>query len=97
MFNGTRSRVHRQYPKFDDHRHVPAVMVDEGFRKMISTFNPKYTLPSRIYFKKMMEKKLEQITGKLKDIHKDTDSIALTADLWTSIAAEAYLGSEVSA
>lgn len=67
-------------------------MVVEGFQKIISTFNPKYMLPSRTYFKKLMEKKHEQITGKLKDIHKKTDSIALTADLWTIVAAEPYLG-----
>ncbi|CAJ1065719.1 E3 SUMO-protein ligase ZBED1-like [Xyrichtys novacula] len=71
----------------------PLSMVeDEGFQKMISTFNPKYTLPSRTYFTKLMEKKYEEIKAKLTNILKKCDSIALTADIWTSVATEAYLG-----
>ncbi|XP_042343871.1 E3 SUMO-protein ligase ZBED1-like [Plectropomus leopardus] len=71
----------------------PLSMVeDEGFQKMISAFNPNYALPSRTYFMKMMEKKYEDIKGKLKNMLKETDSIALTADIWTSVATEAYLG-----
>ncbi|XP_032446924.1 zinc finger BED domain-containing protein 1-like [Xiphophorus hellerii] len=69
-----------------------SVVEDEGFQKMISTFNPNYTPPSRTYFVKMMEKKYEEIKDKLKNILKETDSIALTADIWTSVATEAYLG-----
>uniref|UniRef100_A0A3P9NJF9 HAT C-terminal dimerisation domain-containing protein n=1 Tax=Poecilia reticulata TaxID=8081 RepID=A0A3P9NJF9_POERE len=68
-----------------------SVVEDEGFQKMISTFNPNYTPPSRTYFVKM-EKKYEEIKDKLKNILKETDSIALTADIWTSVATEAYLG-----
>uniref|UniRef100_UPI003AAD97D9 E3 SUMO-protein ligase ZBED1-like n=1 Tax=Centroberyx gerrardi TaxID=166262 RepID=UPI003AAD97D9 len=71
----------------------PLSMVeDEGFEKMISTFNPRYALPSRTYFMKMMEKKYEEIKGKLKNTLKETDSITLTTDIWTSVATEAYLG-----
>uniref|UniRef100_A0A087X520 BED-type domain-containing protein n=1 Tax=Poecilia formosa TaxID=48698 RepID=A0A087X520_POEFO len=69
-----------------------SVVEDEGFQKMISTFNPNYTPPSRTYFVKMMEKKYEEIKDKLKNILKETDSIALTADIWTSVATKAYLG-----
>ncbi|XP_040275761.1 E3 SUMO-protein ligase ZBED1-like [Bufo bufo] len=71
----------------------PLSMVeDEGFQRMISTFNPRYTLPSRTYFMKIMEKKYEDIKGKLTNTLKETDSIALTTDIWTSVATEAYLG-----
>lgn len=71
----------------------PLSMVeDEGFQRMISTFNPRYALPSRTYFMKMMEKKYEAIKAKLKNTLKEIDSIALTTDIWTSIATEAYLG-----
>uniref|UniRef100_A0A3B5A3U7 BED-type domain-containing protein n=1 Tax=Stegastes partitus TaxID=144197 RepID=A0A3B5A3U7_9TELE len=71
----------------------PLSMVeDEGFQKMISTFNPKYALPSRAHFAKMMEKKYEDIKGKLKNTLTEIDGIALTTDIWTSVAAEAYLG-----
>lgn len=65
----------------------PLSMVeDQGFQKMISTFNPKYVLPSRTYFVKMMEKKYEEIKGKLKNTLKEADTIALTTDIWTSVA-----------
>lgn len=43
-----------------------SIVEDEGFQKMISAFNPNYALPSRTYFMKMMEKKYEDIKGKLK-------------------------------
>ncbi|KAI7790056.1 putative zinc finger BED domain-containing protein 4-like, partial [Triplophysa rosa] len=71
----------------------PLSMVeDDGFKAMISTFNPKYELPSRTFFMKKMEKKYECIKGKLKKALQETDSIALTTDIWTSVATEAYLG-----
>lgn len=71
----------------------PLSMVeDDGFKAMISTFNPKYELPSRPFFMKKIEKKYECIKGKLKKSLQETDSIALTTDIWTSVATEAYLG-----
>nr|XP_055065281.1 E3 SUMO-protein ligase ZBED1-like [Misgurnus anguillicaudatus] len=71
----------------------PLSMVeDKGFRDMISTFNPKYNLPSRTYFTQLMEKKHRDITEKLKAVLKQTEYVALTTDIWTSVATEAYLG-----
>ncbi|KAL1277140.1 hypothetical protein QQF64_023813 [Cirrhinus molitorella] len=59
---------------------------------MIATFNPKYKLPSRPFFMKKWRKKYECIKGKLKKALQETDSIAFTTDIWTSVATEAYLG-----
>ncbi|XP_059208582.1 E3 SUMO-protein ligase ZBED1-like [Centropristis striata] len=71
----------------------PLSMVeDKGFRNMISMFNPKYNLPSRTHFTNLMEKKYEKIKEKLKISVKEAESVALTADIWTSVATEAYLG-----
>uniref|UniRef100_A0A8C1VWD7 HAT C-terminal dimerisation domain-containing protein n=1 Tax=Cyprinus carpio TaxID=7962 RepID=A0A8C1VWD7_CYPCA len=71
----------------------PLSMVeDDCFKAMISTFNPKYELPSRPFFMKKMEKKYEGIKGKLMKALQETDSVALTTDIWTSVATEAYLG-----
>lgn len=72
----------------------PLSMVeDEGFRKMLNTFNPGYTLPSRTYFTRLMEKKYQDTFQGVKSAIKATNSkIALTADIWTSVATEAYLG-----
>ena len=39
----------------------PLSMVeDEGFKQMIKTFHPGYTLPSRTHFTKLMEGKYEK-------------------------------------
>ncbi|XP_061542548.1 E3 SUMO-protein ligase ZBED1-like [Phycodurus eques] len=71
----------------------PLSMVDDkGFRKMISTFNPKYSMPSLTYFTNMMEKKHQEMTAKLENVLQDTECVALTTDFWTSVATEAYLG-----
>ncbi|KAK0138793.1 Zinc finger BED domain-containing protein 1 [Merluccius polli] len=71
----------------------PLSMVeDKGFRDMISTFNSKYNLPSRTYFTQLMEKKHQEIKEKLKVVLKETECVALTTDIWTSVATEAYLG-----
>ncbi|XP_061578913.1 E3 SUMO-protein ligase ZBED1-like [Cololabis saira] len=65
---------------------------DSGFKAMVSTFHPKYELPSRTYFTKQMEKKYEVIKAKVKQALQETDSVALTTDIWTSISTEAYMG-----
>lgn len=72
----------------------PLSIVDgQGFREMINTFYPGYTLPSRSHFTKLMEKKYEENLERLKASLKNVKSkIALTTDAWTSIATEAYLG-----
>ncbi|XP_073710072.1 E3 SUMO-protein ligase ZBED1-like [Misgurnus anguillicaudatus] len=72
--------------------HPLSMVEDDGFKAMISTFNPKYELPSRPFFMKKIETNYECIKGKLKKSLKETDSIALTTDIWTSVATEAYLG-----
>ena len=66
---------------------------DEGFKQMIHVLNPGYTLPSRTHFTKLMETKYEQTFKAVKSDIKATQSeIALTTDVWTSVATEAYLG-----
>ncbi|KAK1900659.1 Zinc finger BED domain containing protein 1 [Dissostichus eleginoides] len=70
-----------------------SMVEDEGFKQMVTTFHPGYTLPSRTHFTKLMEGKYEATFGKLKDALKATkNKIALTTDAWTSVATEAYLG-----
>ncbi|XP_077389161.1 E3 SUMO-protein ligase ZBED1-like [Festucalex cinctus] len=71
----------------------PLSMVeDKGFRKMISTFNPKYNIPSIAFFTSMMERRHQEMTEKLKNVLQDTECVALTTDVWTSVAAAIYLG-----
>lgn len=72
----------------------PLSMVDdEGFRAMVNTFQPGYILPKRTCFTNMMEKKYANKLQKVKDaLSLCCSMISLTADAWTSIATEAYLG-----
>ncbi|XP_072314069.1 zinc finger BED domain-containing protein 4-like [Eucyclogobius newberryi] len=71
----------------------PLSMVEgKGFKEMISKFSPQYELPSTIYFTKKMEDKYKEIKGKLIDAIKKCDSVALTTDIWTSVAVEAFMG-----
>ncbi|KAI4892975.1 hypothetical protein NFI96_003470 [Prochilodus magdalenae] len=72
----------------------PLSMVeDEGFNRMICTFNPGYTLPSRTHFTKLMERKYEETFMEVRTaINTNHSKLALTADIWTSVASEACLG-----
>uniref|UniRef100_A0A8C5LPC9 HAT C-terminal dimerisation domain-containing protein n=1 Tax=Leptobrachium leishanense TaxID=445787 RepID=A0A8C5LPC9_9ANUR len=72
----------------------PLSMVeDKGFKNMISVLNPGYTLPSRTHFTKLMEQKYQAAFQKVKvSISKNESRIALTVDIWTSVATEAHLG-----
>lgn len=71
----------------------PLSMVeDTGFKTMIKDFNPNYTMPSRTHFTNMMEQKYTEVTEKVTSVLKETDCVALTTDIWTSVATEAYLG-----
>ncbi|XP_054861960.1 uncharacterized protein LOC129347772 [Amphiprion ocellaris] len=72
----------------------PLSMVeDEGFTAMIRTFHPGYTLPSRTHFTKLMGKIYEETFKEVKTaINTNSSKLALTADIWTSVANEAYLG-----
>lgn len=72
----------------------PMSMVeDERFEKMVSILNPGYILPSRTHFTKLMERKYQEAFQKIKSAKNTTNSrMALTTDIWTSVATEAYLG-----
>ncbi|MGH0146677.1 UNVERIFIED_CONTAM: hypothetical protein FKN15_039620 [Acipenser sinensis] len=68
-----------------------SIVEGEGFRKFLELLEPGYQLPSRTFFTQMIEKKyigtMENIKAKLKTAEK----IALTSDIWTSLAIEAYM------
>ena len=70
-----------------------AIVEGQGFRDMINTFHPGYTLPSRGYFTDLIEKKYDTPFEEVKvKLRKAKSKITLTRDAWTSIATEAYLG-----
>ncbi|XP_044155622.1 E3 SUMO-protein ligase ZBED1-like [Bufo gargarizans] len=60
---------------------------------MVSALNPSYKLPSRTHFTTLMERKYRETFQHVTDtINHNESRIALTADIWTSVATEAYLG-----
>ncbi|XP_057685686.1 E3 SUMO-protein ligase ZBED1-like [Corythoichthys intestinalis] len=71
--------------------HPLSMVEDEGFKKMISTLNPNYSMPSRLHFTNLMEKKHLQITERLKTVLQEAECVALTTDIWKSTDSEGYL------
>ena len=63
----------------------------EGFRELMSYLEPGYTIPSRKYFSSTIQRK--HVLGKQKiklKMKVEAQSVALTTDIWTSVAVEAY-------
>ena len=64
----------------------------EGFRNLLSYLEPGYTLPSQKQFSSDIIHKFETCKDKLKKrLEAEALSIALTTDIWTSMATEAYM------
>ena len=64
----------------------------EGFRELLSCLEPGYTIPNRKYFSSNIQHK--HVLGKQKlklKMEKEAQSVALTTDIWTSVAVEAYM------
>lgn len=60
---------------------------------MLKSFNPSYTIPSRTHFARLLVKKYNATVDQVKSTISANDSkVPLTADIWTSVATEAYLG-----
>ena len=53
------------------------------FWELLSHFQPCYKLPTRPYFKKMIEPQVVEMMAKLKDYMKDSWMVAFTTDIWT--------------
>ena len=71
----------------------PIQMVEgEGFRRLITYLEPGYTIPSRKQFSTIIQHKhvlgKEKLRLKLKE---EAMGVALTTDIWTSTAVEAYM------
>ena len=70
----------------------PVRMVEaQGFRDLMAYLEPGYRIPCRKQFTKILRYKHSLLKGKLCEKLKETDSVALTTDIWTSAATEAYI------
>ncbi|XP_028318369.1 zinc finger BED domain-containing protein 4-like [Gouania willdenowi] len=72
----------------------PLSMVEgAGFQQMLKSFNPGYTIPSRMHFARLLDKKYNATVDQVKSRISAIDSkVALTADIWTSVATGRYMG-----
>ncbi|KAL7861582.1 hypothetical protein SRHO_G00130230 [Serrasalmus rhombeus] len=62
-----------------------SVVENQGFRRLLHTLEPKYTVPSRTHFTRTVIANLyEESKSKIVQILKDAASIAITTDGWTS-------------
>ena len=71
----------------------PIRMVEgEGFHQLLDFLEPGYTIPSRKQFTAMVEHKHGLGKEKLKlQLKEEAINVALTTDIWTSTAVEAYM------
>ncbi|KAF6207274.1 hypothetical protein GE061_018515 [Apolygus lucorum] len=62
----------------------------QGFKKLMKTLAPQYTLPDRKTLKKYMEEKYEVLAILLKK-KLEGKSVTLTTDIWTDVQMRSYL------
>ena len=68
------------------------VVEDKGFRAFVQKLDPTYILPTRQALQGMVEKRYQEAKEKAKQELETAQSVSLTADMWTSMNMEAYLG-----
>ena len=71
----------------------PIRMVEgKGFLEVLALLEPGYKVPSRKHFTKIIHQKHDVAQVKLREtIAEEADKVALTTDIWTSSATEAYM------
>lgn len=69
-----------------------SVVSNEGFRALVQTLDPRYTIPSRTYFSETaIPDMYDQVKADVKLQLSKASSVALTTDGWTSRATESYV------
>ena len=69
-----------------------SIIEGPGFTSLMQFLEPGYTIPSRKYLSKILKQKHEDGIEKLRyKLSNEVDTIALTTDIWTSCATEAYI------
>ncbi|KAL7829121.1 hypothetical protein SRHO_G00327550 [Serrasalmus rhombeus] len=69
-----------------------SVVENQGFRRLLHTLEPKYTIPPRTHFTRTVISNLyEESKNKIVQILKDAASIAITTDGWTSRSTQSYI------
>ncbi|XP_029913137.1 zinc finger BED domain-containing protein 1-like [Myripristis murdjan] len=69
-----------------------SVVENEGFRDMIKTLEPRYTIPSRQHFTdKCVPELYNKVKNEVKEQLFNTERVAITTDAWTSCATDSYV------
>ncbi|KAJ8369669.1 hypothetical protein SKAU_G00096970 [Synaphobranchus kaupii] len=69
-----------------------SLVEDIGFKAFVNKLNPTYTIPTRKALKLMVEKRYDEAKEKAMAEVLDAEYVSLTADMWTSINMDSYLG-----
>ncbi|KAL1252152.1 hypothetical protein QQF64_019948 [Cirrhinus molitorella] len=69
-----------------------SIVEDEGFQELVKNLDPTYVLPSHKTVKLMVREKYQEEKQKAMKHVKNIPSVCLTADMWTSLTMESYLG-----
>ncbi|XP_067293402.1 E3 SUMO-protein ligase ZBED1-like [Pseudorasbora parva] len=69
-----------------------SIVEDEGFRAFVNKLDPTYVLPTRKTVKTMVREKYKEVKQKAMAHLQNIPSVCLTADMWTSLTMESYLG-----
>lgn len=68
-----------------------SIVDDTSFKEFVALLDPTYTVPSRKTLKIMVNRRYEQEKTNAKALVQRVEAVSLTADMWTSIAMDAYL------
>ena len=69
-----------------------SVVENDGFRDMIKTSEPRYTIPTRQHFtNKCVPELYDKVKDEVKEQLSNTEQVAITTDAWTSCATDSYV------
>ena len=70
----------------------PAAIVEgTGFRRLINYLEPNYRVPSAVHITSCLQEHYETAKTRLIQMLQEPNHIALTTDIWTSVATQSYI------
>lgn len=67
-----------------------SIVRDKGLKELFELIEPEYVLPSHTHVSALIRKDHEDGVTSLKELLKSADHVALTTDIWTSKATQAF-------
>ncbi|KAE8288344.1 Zinc finger BED domain-containing protein 4 [Larimichthys crocea] len=68
-----------------------SVVENRGFRRMMEGMEPRYVIPSQRYFTNTAVPALKQTKAEIVSSLLNADRVAVTCDVWTSVATESFV------